>query len=256
MIRLEVVQGQDKGMAYETEEPQVLIGRADNASFLLSDSHLSGEHGLIFRDQANYVYRDLRSTNGSMLLRGQKRVLLDGSDRWEAGLRDGDRLLLGDATSPVIVLCKLQDEQLEQGDPKVIAKRGRNDLDEVEHKVEKSGDAARLYRALKVLRGGLEIDEVLNAVANAVLELVSRATHLSILLSDGEDERALRSGDRPRARGDRWRRPDHDEPSCLAARAQRAGGRARRERGRRARRQRVDHGRQHPLDDRRSALAR
>jgi transcriptional regulator with GAF, ATPase, and Fis domain len=189
MIRLEVVQGQDKGRAYESDDQQILIGRAANAAFQLSDSHLSSEHGLIFRDQANYVYRDLRSTNGSMLLRGQKRVLLDGSDRWEAGLRDGDRLLLGDATSPVIVLCKLQDEQLEQGDPKVIAKRGRNDLDEVEHKVEKSGDAARLYRALKVLRGGLEIDEVLNAVANAVLELVSRATHLSILLSDGEDDR-------------------------------------------------------------------
>ncbi|PID38793.1 MAG: sigma-54-dependent Fis family transcriptional regulator [Proteobacteria bacterium] len=188
MIRLEVVQGQDKGMTFETEEPQVLIGRADNASFLLSDSHLSGEHGLIFRDQDHYVYRDLRSTNGSMLLRGQKRVLLDGSDRWETTLRDGDRLLLGDATSPVIVLCKLQLETGEEKEPKLIARREREDLDAVADKVEQSPDMPGLHRAFKAFGNGLELEGVLDAVATAVFELISRATHLSILLADGEEK--------------------------------------------------------------------
>ena len=187
MIRLEVVQGQDKGLAYETEDPQVLIGRAANASFQLSDTHLSGEHGLIFRDEEHYVYRDLRSTNGSMLLRGQKRVLLDGSDRWETTLRDGDRLLLGDATSPVIVLCKVQLEHGKEKDPKVIARRDREEAAKAADKLEQGPDVAELYQALKLLSGSLELDGVLDCVARAVFELVSRATHLSILLSDGGD---------------------------------------------------------------------
>ncbi|MCK5799815.1 MAG: GAF domain-containing protein, partial [Deltaproteobacteria bacterium] len=188
MIRLEVVQGQDKGLAHETEEVQILLGRAANATFQLSDHHLSGEHGLIFRDQDHYVYRDLRSTNGSMLLRGQKRVLLDGSDRWETTLRDGDRLLLGDATSPVIVLCKVQVEQSEEREPRLIARRERDEFETVAGKVEQGPDMPGLYQALKAFGSGLELDAVLDAVATAVFELISRATHLSILLVDGDDQ--------------------------------------------------------------------
>jgi pSer/pThr/pTyr-binding forkhead associated (FHA) protein len=84
MIRIEVLQGADKGRAVESSErdARLVIGRGATATLQLDDVHLSSEHGVIFREHEQYIYRDLRSTNGSMLLRGQKRILLDGSDQW------------------------------------------------------------------------------------------------------------------------------------------------------------------------------
>ncbi len=85
MIRLEVLQGHERGRTLESEQERLLIGRGPTATLQLGDHHLSGEHGLIFREGDRYIYRDLRSTNGSMLLRGQRRILLDGTERWESG---------------------------------------------------------------------------------------------------------------------------------------------------------------------------
>ena len=187
MIRLEVIQGQDKGRTFAIEKQQTLVGRAANAGLQLNDSHLSGEHGLIFEDSGQYIYRDLRSTNGSMLLRGQKRVLLDGSDRWEAALRDGDRLLLGDATSPVILLCKMDRGADSESDARVIARRERSELPDIAQRVEASPDIGALYRAIAQIAGGLDLNQVLEGIASAVFALVGRATHVSLLLADRDD---------------------------------------------------------------------
>jgi transcriptional regulator with GAF, ATPase, and Fis domain len=189
MIRLEVVQGQDKDRSYESSESKIVIGRAPTATVRLSDYHLSGEHGLIFLEGDQYIYRDLRSTNGSMLLRGQKRVVLDGTDRWEAVLIEGDRLLLGDATQPVILLVKLEAAPIE-GDEghRVIATRSLAELPTVAVKVEQGANVPSLYAAVKGLGGRLELDETLEAVARSVLDLVKGATHISILMSEGTDD--------------------------------------------------------------------
>jgi Nif-specific regulatory protein len=187
MIRLEVIQGQTKGRVFEHAEDKISIGRSPAATIQLPDYHLSGEHGLVFQDGDAYVYRDLRSTNGSMLLRGQKRVLLDGSDRWETALEDGDRLLLGDATSPVILLVKIYDSAVEE-QQRIIATRSLAELEAVAGKVEKGPEVSALYTAIKHLGGRLDLAETLEAVARAVLELVPRATHISISLSEDKDE--------------------------------------------------------------------
>ncbi|MCA9665758.1 MAG: sigma 54-interacting transcriptional regulator [Myxococcales bacterium] len=190
MIRLEVVQGQDKGRVFESEEPQITIGRSPTATFQLNDYHLSNEHGLIFREHDHYVFRDLRSTNGSMVLRGSKRIVLDGNDRWETTIADGDRLLLGDAASPVIVLAKVAAIKApEKDNQRVIATVSFGDVPQVVGKVEQGPDVKAVYEAVKALGGRLQLDEVLSAIADGVFALVTRATHLSILLNEGgEDE--------------------------------------------------------------------
>ncbi len=187
MIRLEVIQGQSKGRVFECAEERITIGRAPTATVVLADYHLSGEHGLLFQEGDSFVYRDLRSTNGSMLLRGQKRILLDGSDHWEAAVQDGDRLLLGDATSPVILLVKIVDSS-EAEEQRIIATRSLAELEAVAGKVEKGPEVTALYTAIKHLGGRIELAETLEAVARAVLELVPRATHVSISLSEEKDE--------------------------------------------------------------------
>ena len=188
MIRLEVVQGQDVGRVFESDDEKVTVGRAPNVTIQLSDFHLSGEHGLLFQEGDQYIYRDLRSTNGSMLLRGQKRVVLDGADRWETIIKDGDRLLLGDAATPVILLCKLAGSGAEEEKARIIVERPLSELSEVAGKVEQSPDISALYAAIKSLGGRLDLGETLEAVASAVFDLVPRATYTAILLCERTEE--------------------------------------------------------------------
>src|SRR5262245_39628196 len=93
MITLEVLQGEQTGRVYELDAAAITIGRAPGNQVVLADYHLSGEHGQIFREDDQYIYRDLRSTNGSRIRRAGADVPLDGN---EAPLRDGDQILLGD----------------------------------------------------------------------------------------------------------------------------------------------------------------
>jgi len=189
MIRIEVVQGEDTDRAFESAEPKILIGRSPSAQLKLADYHLSGEHGMIFLEEGQYVYRDLRSTNGSMLLRGQKRVVLDGSDRWENTIQDGDRLLLGDAANPVILLCTIiPDAETEVETHRVIARRTLGELSQVTGQVEQGPEISALYLAIKNLGGRLDLGETLEAVARAVFDLVPRATHVSISLCEKADD--------------------------------------------------------------------
>jgi len=189
MIRLEVIQGQEEGREFESDEPRIVIGRSPQATIQLPDFHLSGEHGLIFLEGDQFIYRDLRSTNGSMLVRNQKRVVLDGSDRWEAAILDDDRLLLGDAASPVILHIKIiaEDQAIEET-TRIIAERTLNELPTVAGKVEQGPDVTALYAAIKRLGGRLDLGEILKAVAQAVFDLVPRTTYTSILLCKGKDE--------------------------------------------------------------------
>jgi len=189
MIRLEIVQGEDEGRVLEADEERITIGRAPNATFRLDDYHLSGEHGLIFREGDQYIYRDLRSTNGTMLLRGAKRVLLDGSDRWESTLRDGDRLLLGDAASPVIIQLTLVESTGRSKDTqRIIAQRSLEELSAVAGEVEQGPELNNVYQAVKGLGQRLDLMATLEAVARGALDLVPRVTHVAISLREGKDE--------------------------------------------------------------------
>ena len=189
MIRLEVLQGQDVGRGFDCDQPKITVGRAPGAVVRISDYHLSNEHGLLFQEGDRYVYRDLRSTNGSMLLRGQKRVVLDGNDRWEATIEDGDKLLLGDAATPVILLCKIHDMPAESDEgQRIIATRSLSELPSVTGKVEHGPAVSALYSAIKKLGGRLELNETLDAVSTAVFELLPRATHISVLIAEASDE--------------------------------------------------------------------
>ncbi len=99
MFTLEVIAGEARGTTFEISAnggAGGMVGRSQAARVTLSDSHLSTEHGQLFLEDDLWVYRDLRSTNGSRVLRDGEELVLDGSRKWEIALRDGDQLLLGD----------------------------------------------------------------------------------------------------------------------------------------------------------------
>jgi Nif-specific regulatory protein len=108
VITLEILQGASAGRTFELDQPAVTIGRAEGNVVALADYHLSGEHGQLFYEDDQVIYRDLRSTNGSAVQRGDKRIVVDGTCQYEITIHDGDRLLLGDPKAPVIVKASLE----------------------------------------------------------------------------------------------------------------------------------------------------
>jgi len=73
-------------------------------------------------------------------------------------------------------------------DHRVIAVRSLSELPAVTGKVERGPDVSALFSAVQKMGGRLELNETLEGVARAVFELLHRATHVSILLSEGKDE--------------------------------------------------------------------
>src|SRR3954452_18775866 len=114
MITLEVMTGQSTGARYELDAAVLTIGRAPSNQVVLSDYHLSGEHGQIFREDDAYIYRDLRSTNGSRIERDGQELVLDGTSQWERQLRDGDKLMLGNPADPVIITLHVKVEEADR----------------------------------------------------------------------------------------------------------------------------------------------
>ncbi len=191
MVVLEIIQGAEQGKRLSLERFPATIGRSPDCDLVLTDYHLSAEHLQIQWRDGQYVAVDLRSTNGTMLVRGNRRIVLQGPDSWEKILEDGDRLLLGDPSSPVIIGCSIE-ENREQPAGRVVATRSRKDVDKLEGQLEESpSDLALLYRATtEIARAGLDLNAVLVALADHVFSLLSGATHVTILLSD-EDETRL-----------------------------------------------------------------
>src|SRR5215813_10231445 len=147
MIVLEVLEGEQQGRHYEFDGAPgaaFTIGRGPACHIPLTDIHLSGTHGEIFREEDRFVYRDLRSTNGSRLLREGNRIDID-RDRSEIALKDGDQLLLGDPTGPVVLACRVTADEGDEA-ARVIAVKPLSELPELSGRLERDpGGAAALY---------------------------------------------------------------------------------------------------------------
>ncbi len=169
------------------EHKPATIGRGESVEIHLSDFHLSAEHAVVLFEEDQYIFRDLRSTNGSMVLRGNRRIAVDGSERWEVPLQDGDKLMLGDPASPVILTCHV--EEASDSDHQVVATKPFDELSALAARLESDpAGLATLYRVLKRLgASGVELEQVLEATAEAIFEVLARATHINILLADDVD---------------------------------------------------------------------
>jgi Nif-specific regulatory protein len=213
VIRLEVEQGEARGQTLEREAAEVTLGRAPSNDLHLPDWHVSGTHGVIRLGSGGegLRYRDLRSTNGSRVIRGEQTLPVDSSCQFEREIRPGDRLMLGDPEHPVTVkilppvaMIGASDDPFAipptspgsapqvvpaavepQPEARVVATRPVASIAEARQIVE--GDPVSLkavYEASRAIGAPLELDEVLDAVADAVFTLLPRATHLTVVLRD------------------------------------------------------------------------
>jgi len=165
------------------------IGRSPASTIVLGDFHLSGDHAQITQIGDHFVFRDLRSTNGSAIEREGRRIPVDAAARWEVALQDGDVLLLGNPNDPVRIVVGIGDEGADDLGERLIASRSIMDLPAVADQIEGGdpADALRIYKALQPLGSRLEPGAAIEATVNATFELLQRATHVAVLLRSESD---------------------------------------------------------------------
>ncbi len=192
MIVLEILEGSARGHVFKFEDSTITLGRAATNSLVLHDYHLSGQHGQIFVEGDQFIYRDLRSTNGSTVRRGDEVLNVDASADWEVSLKSGDCLHLGDPAGPVVMrvgLPELTGDGAGDLRDRLIASRSIIDLPKVTDRVEDDpASALRIYKALSPLSTRVEMSDALEAVVDAAFQLLPRATHVSVLLRSDSDK--------------------------------------------------------------------
>ena len=191
MIVLEILSGTPAGeqRVHRVSGATATIGRSPVSTVALSDYHLSGDHAVITQIGDHYVFRDLRSTNGSAIERAGKRIPIDATARWEIALVDGDVLLLGNRADPVRIAVRIGDEGEDDLGDRLIASRSIMDLPQVTDQLEgRPQEALRVYKALQPLGARLEPGEVIEAIVAATLQLLPRATHVAVLLRSETDK--------------------------------------------------------------------
>jgi len=189
MIVLEILHGTAPQKSHRVSGATATIGRSPASTVVVTDYHLSGDHAQITQIGEHYVFRDLRSTNGSAVERDGKRIPIDATARWELALADGDILLLGNRNDPVRIAVRIGDETEDELGDRLIASRSIMDLPQVTDQLDNEpAEAVRVYKALQPLGARLEPAEVIDAIVTATFELLPRATHVAILLRSESDK--------------------------------------------------------------------
>ena len=184
MIRLEVTSGSRVGAHVESSAQVLRLGRASDNDFELPDDLVSSAHARVVLTGTGYVLQDLRSTNGTVLVRNDERRPLDDTNGREVSLASGDVIEMGGGTVRLSVTLTEDRE-----DAHVVAIRSIEDL--APRSVEVEADTNRLrtlYEAQKRIGLATEISDVLAAICDAGFELVPSATHATIVLRDDDDE--------------------------------------------------------------------
>ncbi len=191
MIVLEVTRGERAGEKLEPTNDVVRIGRAEGNDLVVPDTHVSSEHAKVVFAGDRYVLVDQRSTNGTAILRGGQRTVLDDIHGREVALENGDVIELGSQDRIVHIAVTIREDA---EDARVFAVKKIAELVPQATIVEKDASRLRaLYEAQKRVGAAQDLSEVLVAVCESSFDLVPQATHVTIVLRDDDDE-APRSG--------------------------------------------------------------
>ncbi len=187
MLLLEVTQGLAAGRTFELTAEVVRIGRAPSNDVVLEDMHVSGEHATIVLQPGHVSVRDLRSTNGTTIVRGVERRRLFG-DSGPVDLETGDVIELGTGEDVTAIRVTIA----EDADPAhIVSMRRLDEVGPAVAQIERDPSAlSKLYAAQKRITGATDLDQVLIEVADAVLFLVPSATHVTVVLRDDEQSDA------------------------------------------------------------------
>ena len=185
MIRMDVTHGASPGERHESTADVIRIGRSADNDLVLADELVSGEHARIQRTGETYLLRDLRSTNGTAVVRGGERVALDDGRSREMELAHGDVVELGSGDRIVSLAVTIADDGDEA---QVLAVRKIEELGRAAAAIERDGSRLRaLYDVQKRVGGAEDLGDVLVAVCDGAFALVPGATHVTVILREDEE---------------------------------------------------------------------
>ncbi len=185
MIRLEVTHGATRGTKHESSGDVVRVGRAADNDLVLPDAVVSGEHLRVVTSGDKVLLRDLRSTNGTAVVRGQERIALDDARSREIELASGDVVELGAGDEVVRLSVTLAEES---DATHVLAMRKIDELGPAESVAMRDGGRLRaLYDVQKSVGAASDLNEVLVAVCDGAFALVPGATHVTVVLREDEE---------------------------------------------------------------------
>ena len=185
MIRLEVIGGSARGAKHEASGDVVRGGRSPDNDFVLADEVVSGEHARVLVSGDRLVLRDLRSTNGTTVVRGDDRLPVDDARAREIDLTAGDVVEFGSGERALQLTITVVDEG--EG-THVLAMRKIDELGRAESVVERDGSRLKaLYDVQKRVGSAGELNDVLLAICDGVFSLVPGATHVTVVLREDEE---------------------------------------------------------------------
>ena len=185
MLRLVIRSGSGKGRSFEAAGEVVRIGRAPSNDLVIEDVQVSAEHARVVLGPAATMLEDLRSTNGTALVRGAARTVLGEGAGYKAALESGDVIELGSGDAITAIAVSVDDDGEEA---RVVAVRKIEDLGRITAGIEQNPRSlSALYGAQKRIGASTSLEETLIAVADAVLSLVPNATHVTVVLRDVEE---------------------------------------------------------------------
>jgi transcriptional regulator with GAF, ATPase, and Fis domain len=188
MVTLRIKTGGSAGQTLELDADVVRIGRAPGNDVVLPDSHVSAEHARLVVGSDEVTIEDLRSTNGTALVRAGCRIPVDEAAKYRVCIEDGDTIELG-GEGPVTAIEIVRIEQVD--DARVVALRKIDDLGRISSEIEQdTRSLAMLYAAQKEIGKANGLDETLVAICDAVFSLVATATHATVVLRDGAEDSA------------------------------------------------------------------
>jgi Nif-specific regulatory protein len=186
MIRLEVTEGVARGSRHESSADVVRLGRATGNDLVLPDDLVSGEHARIVYGGEKYLVRDLRSTNGTAVVRAERRIALDDANGREMELEQGDVLELGGGGRVVRLAVTIADDA--ERDARVLAMRKIDELGPAASAVERDTSRLRaLYDVQKRIGAAEDMNDVLVAICDAAFVLLPGATHVTVVLREDEE---------------------------------------------------------------------
>jgi Nif-specific regulatory protein len=182
--------------AYTFGERSVSIGRVEGNDLVLPVAHISSRHAVIRFRGGRYAVSDLGSTNGSLVVREGRRLLLGPKGQPEITLQSGDRLVLGDIDNPVeleveVVRDAPASAELAQhdlgGNTVAVATRSRRDTLAISQRVTGDHQAVRvifgLVEATAAARDGVSI---LRRVTEASLDAIPGAADALVVVRNPE----------------------------------------------------------------------
>jgi transcriptional regulator with GAF, ATPase, and Fis domain len=183
MIHLVVRSGVQAGQSFALDQDVVRVGRAPDNDVVLEDEHVSAHHLRIVRGPIRTVVEDLRSTRGTTLLSAGGSRRLDDATGLIAEVEGSFALELGSEGDITAIDVRVQEEE----EARVVSIRRIEEILPVGEGLERDLDALRtLYGVQKRVGAAADLDEVVEAIGDGALQLVPRATHVTVILADDD----------------------------------------------------------------------